>query len=112
MATYPVTPDGRYFIVKGRLWRCANPALTPQRRAELVSELMNARRAVKHAKTQADGSALQAARRAVNAAKIALGERGEVWWDDGAADFNRFLVKNTPYAQWYGQAGAAGTAKA
>ena len=24
---YPVTPDGRYFVVRGRLWRCANPAL-------------------------------------------------------------------------------------
>jgi hypothetical protein len=24
---YPVTPDGRYFVVKGRLWRRADPAL-------------------------------------------------------------------------------------
>ncbi|MCP1831631.1 hypothetical protein J2R76_000059 [Bradyrhizobium sp. USDA 4532] len=31
---------------------------------------------------------------------VALGERGPVWWDDGA-DFNSYAVKNTPYAGWY-----------
>jgi hypothetical protein len=34
-------------------------------------------------------------------AKVALGERGPVWWSDGAPDFNRHLVKNTPYRSWY-----------
>lgn len=24
---YPTTPDGRYFVVKGQLWRCTNPSL-------------------------------------------------------------------------------------
>jgi hypothetical protein len=24
---HPVTPDGRYFVVRGRLWRMANPGL-------------------------------------------------------------------------------------
>ena len=43
---------------------------------------------------------LAEARAAVNAAKIALGERGSVWWGDGAADYNRHLAKNTPYAAW------------
>jgi hypothetical protein len=33
--------------------------------------------------------------------KEALGERGPVWWTDGAPDFNRKLVKNTPYADWH-----------
>lgn len=42
-----------------------------------------------------------AARRDVDLAKQALGERGPVWWDDGAPDFNRHLAKNTPYADWY-----------
>lgn len=23
----PVTPDGRYFVVKGQLWRCSNSGL-------------------------------------------------------------------------------------
>ena len=38
---------------------------------------------------------------AADKAKRALGERGPVWWTDGAADFNRHKVKNTPYAEWF-----------
>ena len=41
------------------------------------------------------------ARERVDAAKVALGERGPVWWGDGAPDYNRYLAKNTPYAQWW-----------
>jgi hypothetical protein len=26
------TPDGRYLVVRGRLWRTSNPALPPERR--------------------------------------------------------------------------------
>lgn len=37
----------------------------------------------------------------VDAARRVLGERGPVWWDDGARDWNRHLVKNTPYAEWW-----------
>ncbi|GAC1516753.1 MAG: hypothetical protein NVS1B4_13640 [Gemmatimonadaceae bacterium] len=44
---------------------------------------------------------LRSARCAVNAAKIALGERGPVWWHDGAPDYNRRLVTDTPYKAWY-----------
>ncbi|MFI8614241.1 hypothetical protein ACIGHN_01890 [Acidovorax sp. NPDC077693] len=33
--------------------------------------------------------------------KKALGERGPVWWTDGEADFNRKMVKNTPYREWF-----------
>jgi hypothetical protein len=29
------------------------------------------------------------------------GQRGPVWWTDGAPDFNRKLARNTPYAAWY-----------
>ena len=36
-------------------------------------------------------------------AKRALGERGPVWWTDGAPDYNRRMAKNTPYADWYQQ---------
>ncbi len=48
-----------------------------------------------------DASAREAARSRVDAAKVALGERGAVWWNDGAADLNRRLVRNTPYAAWF-----------
>lgn len=53
----------------------------------LVKELMAARRTRDRAK--------------VDRTKRVLGERGPVWWDDGAPDWNRHLAKNTPYADWY-----------
>ncbi|UOD29614.1 hypothetical protein INH39_30215 [Massilia violaceinigra] len=98
---YPTTPDGRYFVVAGRLWRTSNPDLAPDLRQQLVDELMTARRQVGAAKKAGDADAERAARAAVDAAKRALGERGPVWWTDGALDFNRRMVANTPYAQWY-----------
>ncbi|MDQ7998022.1 MAG: hypothetical protein AAGC76_19445 [Luteibacter sp.] len=96
-----ITPDGRYLIVRGRLWRTSNPGLDEQQRRRLVDELMDARRAVKAAKASQDAKGLAAARRAVNDAKVGLGERGPVWWTDGAEDLNRHMVKNTPYAEWF-----------
>jgi len=100
---HPVTPDGRYFVVRGRLWRCSNPALTTDDRSRLVAELMAARRRVAEAKRAGDEAALVTARAAVDAAKHALGERGAPWWTDGAPDYNRYLVRNTPYATWYAE---------
>ena len=100
---HPVTPDGRYFVVKGKLWRMSNPALAPRLRSALVHELMLARRAVKDAKSDGNQSAEALAHCAVDKAKTALGERGPVWWTDGAPDLNRHAVKNTPYATWYAQ---------
>ncbi|MGF1514927.1 MAG: hypothetical protein ACFB5Z_14700 [Elainellaceae cyanobacterium] len=101
MANYPATPDGRYFVVKGRLWRCTNPNLDEAARQRYVKQLMDARRQVKQAKQLEDAAALKEARSQVNQAKVALGERGPVWWEDDAPDFNRYLAKNTPYADWY-----------
>ncbi len=97
---YPTTPDGRYFVVKGQLWRCSNPALGEEERQQWVNALMKARQAVKSAKHDDDPVALKAARASVNVAKIALGERGPAWWPDGAADFNRYKAVNTPYREW------------
>lgn len=96
----PTTPDGRYLMVRGRLWRTANPALSPDWRAQIVSALMQARRDVAAARRAADTEAEQDARRRVDAAKRALGERGPVWWTDGAPDLNRHMAVNTPYAAW------------
>lgn len=96
---YPVTPDGRYFVVRGRLWRTTNPALPEDLRQALVSDLMTARRAVRTALDSGEG--LPTARKAVNDAKVALGERGPVWWTDGTPDLNRHMARNTPYAGWF-----------
>lgn len=97
-APYPRTPDGRYFVAKGRLWRCSDPSLPEDERQAAVDALMDARRAVRDAATH---EARHAARRGVDAAKRALGERGPVWWTDGARDWTRFAPKNTPYAEWF-----------
>lgn len=96
-----VTPDGRYFVIRGRLWRMSNPSLDPERREQLVSELMAARRAVKAALAAKDAISLRRARSIVDRSKRALGERGPAWWDDGAPDYNRQMAVNTPYAGWF-----------
>ena len=83
------------------MWRCTNPALSPAEREALVRTLMAARRAVGAALRGGDEVALKAARASVHQAKLALGERGPVWWDDGAPDYNRRMAKSTPYAEWY-----------
>lgn len=97
----PRTPDGRYLVVRGRLWRLSNPALAPEAREALVAELMAARRDVGVQGRAGNQQAVREARARVDRAKRALGERGPVWWSDGAPDLNRKLVKNTPYAVWF-----------
>jgi hypothetical protein len=99
--TYPVTPDGRYFVVRGRLWRCTDPALPAERRKELTKALMDARREKGNAMRAGDAQGRKEARQRVDAAKQALGERGAVWWTDGAPDWNRHMARNTPYAEWF-----------
>lgn len=81
----------------------SNPALPERRRHALTSELMTARREVAAAQRTNDADRLSAARAAVQAAKVALGERGPVWWEDGAPDYNRHMAKNTPYAEWHAE---------
>ncbi|WP_354043316.1 hypothetical protein [Devosia sp. UYZn731] len=92
------TPDRRYIVVNGRLWRATNPNLSETERDRLVQDLMNARRRVR----LKDPAAKAQARGDLDRAKHALGERGPVWWTDGAADYNRRLAKNTHYADWFG----------
>ncbi|MGA9582184.1 MAG: hypothetical protein WBR13_09470 [Allosphingosinicella sp.] len=101
--TAPATPDGRYIVVDGRLWRASNPAIAEEARKRLVDELMSARRAVKAALSAEDREVLASARSRVQSAKEGLGERGAVWWDDGSPDLNRRKIEDTPYAAWWRQ---------
>ena len=94
----PITPDGRYFVVKDKLWRCTNPHLPEGILQTALRDLMNARRAIKGAKGEAE---LKFARARVHAAKVFLGEKGPVWWNDGASDVDRHHPKNTQYAEWW-----------
>ena len=95
------TPDGRYIVVRGRLWRATRPDLSDDENARLRRDLGQARSDVRRAKLADDNALMKNARRRVHAAKVSLGERGPVWWDDGQPDYNRHLAKNTPYADWF-----------
>ncbi len=94
-------------MVRGRLWRASDPSLSKDWRQGLVDTLMHARRGVGAAKRAEDTAAEKAARTKVHAAKVGLGERGPVWWDDGAPDYTRKLAKNTPYAEEFTPVGPA-----
>ena len=95
------TPDERYLIVRGRLWRASDPGLPVEQRRRLTARLMAARRDVGLARRQGDRESLIRARQRVDRAKTALGERGPVWWTDGSPDYNRRLVRHTPYCEWF-----------
>ncbi|SDS61133.1 Protein of unknown function [Actinoplanes derwentensis] len=68
-----MTEDGRYLIVSGRRWRATDPGIPAALRQELVDELMDARRLVRRDP--------ETARPRVQDAKVALGERGDPWWE-------------------------------
>lgn len=62
---------------------------------------MALRREIGATKRGGDRAAEVLARERLGEVKRALGERGPVWWTDGAPDFNRHLARNTPYADWF-----------
>ncbi|MFG2310513.1 hypothetical protein ACGFS9_17840 [Streptomyces sp. NPDC048566] len=80
------TPDGRFVIVDGRRWRATDPDIPEEAAARLRSHLMAARRAVGAARRAADPEAERAARARVHQAKVALGERGTLWWEQSDAE--------------------------
>ncbi len=92
----PKTPDGRYIVVRGRLWRATDPHLPESERRYWVDRLMSARRAVGQARRDGDAGAEKQARASVDESKRALGERGPVWWTDGEPDYSQCRVENTP----------------
>ena len=73
------TDDGHYVLINGRRWRATDPAIPDERRDELTRILMAWRREVRRTKGTAGESE---ARAGVQAAKVALGERGTPpWWE-------------------------------
>ena len=77
------TEDGRYIVVGGRRWRATDPLIPTERAAELRSALMAWRREVR---AVGGTAAERAARDGVQAAKVALGERGRPWWEQTHAE--------------------------
>ncbi len=77
------TPDGRHIVVDGRRWRATDPAIPEPRRAELTAILMAWRRDVRRTRGTDEE---QVTRAGVQAAKVALGERGTPWWEQSDAE--------------------------
>ena len=77
------TADGHYFVIDGRRWRATDPDIPEDRRAELTRILMAWRRDVKSTRGTDQE---QWSRAGVQAAKIALGERGDRWWEQSDAE--------------------------
>jgi len=95
---YPETPDGRYFVAKGRLWRKTDPNLDDSTRRAAIKALMQARRAIME---EDDADRVSDERSRVDKAKRRLGERGPVWWTDGAPDEGGRHPGNSSYADWW-----------
>ena len=79
------TSDERWLVIDGRRWRRTDPCLPPDIVEGLKSYLGKGRSAVRLAKRDGDDDRLASARRMVDAAKHALGERGPYWWDEPEA---------------------------
>ncbi|MCD2188785.1 hypothetical protein [Actinomycetospora soli] len=78
--------EPRFIVIDGRRWRATDPAIPEEDAARLRRWLMAARRDVGRAKKADDPTAERAARDRVHAAKTALGERGDPWWEQSADD--------------------------
>ena len=72
------TEDGHFVVIDGRRWRATDPLIPEERRLELQSVLMAWRRDVRRTKGTSDE---RRSRDGVQAAKVALGERGTPWWE-------------------------------
>lgn len=77
------TPDGRYVVIDGRRWRATDPDIPEERAAELRKALMAWRREVRRTKGTDEE---RTSRDGVQAAKVALGERGTPWWEQTHAE--------------------------
>jgi hypothetical protein len=78
----PLTEDGHHVVINGRKWRATDPDIPAERRDELQHVLMAWRREVGRTKgTDRE----RASRDGVQAAKVALGERGDPWWEQTPA---------------------------
>lgn len=77
------TDDGRYVVIDGRRWRATDPDIPAERRDELQHVLMAWRRDVRRTKGTDEE---RRSRDGVQAAKVALGERGTPWWEQTDAE--------------------------
>jgi hypothetical protein len=86
MSEPPKTDDGHYVVINGRRWRATDPDIPEPRRDELTRILMAWRREVRRTRGTDEEPT---ARAGVQAAKVALGERGSPPWWEQTADQRR-----------------------
>lgn len=77
------TEDGHFVVIDGRKWRATDPDIPAERRDELQRVLMAWRREVRRTKGTDEE---RRSRDGVQAAKVALGERGTPWWEQSDAE--------------------------
>ena len=87
------TDDGRHVVIDGRRWRATDPGIPEERRHELQRVLMAWRREVRRTRGTDEEST---ARAGVQAAKVALGERGTPWWEQDDAEHRRRWEAEVP----------------
>ena len=75
------TPDGRYIVVRGRLWRAANPSLSADVRATLVDMLEAQGHTVVQAPGGREGLGLMETGPPVDLVLTDLGMPGMTGWD-------------------------------
>lgn len=93
----PLTEDGHHVVIDGRKWRATDPEIPADRRAELQRVLMAWRREVGRVRRTGAGEDAEArARAGVQAAKVALGERGTPWWEQSPAQRRRRWEAEVP----------------
>ena len=95
MSKFTTTTDGRYIIVNGRKWRASDPDIPETLKTQLVAVLMSGRRDVAKALRIKDEILEKEARTRVNDAKIALGERGQAWWETYDDDELRKRIRSS-----------------
>lgn len=88
----------RYVVIDGRRWRATDPGIPDKLRQELVNELMAARRLI--------GQGDETARRRVQHAKVALGERGRPWWEPDRLANSEERIRATVLALLSGRHGS------
>ncbi len=96
-----LTPDRRYVVIRQRLFRAGDPSLPVSARRAYVNRLEMAQQEARQAHEGRDPVALRRAQLAADDARAQLGERGPVWWDDGAPDLSWCRVASSPYASWH-----------
>jgi len=90
----PADATGPHWVdIDGHRWRATDPSIPSSFRQELFDELLRSRQAIALLKATGDQALVEHNRRQTHAAKVALGERGEPWWEPPTPQGRRARVE-------------------